>query len=81
MLTPTFVLVPTSFCLSEILVRRDLSQRELARLSGVSYVTINRLCRNTTSQVALATLDRVADALGVSPGSLITKVPAPKARR
>ena len=67
--------VPTVFCLEPLLEARGLSQRELARLAGVSYVTVNRLCRNATTQVSLKTLDAIADALDVQPGELIAKDP------
>lgn len=69
-------LVPTTFCLRELLEKLGLSQSELARRSGVSFATINRMCTNATSQVSLETLDKLADALGVAPGDLIAKEPA-----
>jgi putative transcriptional regulator len=65
--------MPTTFRLSEILEKRGMSQSELARLSGVSHVTINRMCANHTEGVALATLDSIAGALGVEPGELIVR--------
>ena len=73
--------MPTVFCLREIIERRGVSQSELARQSGVSFATINRLCTNATRQVSLDTLHRLASTLSspalggkrVEPGDLITR--------
>jgi DNA-binding Xre family transcriptional regulator len=48
-----------------------MGQRELARVSGVSLSTISRLATNSTGQVSLDVLDRLAAALNVKPGDLI----------
>ena len=68
--------MPTVFDLAAILTRQAISQSELARRSGLSLRTVNRIYLNTTSQVSLATLDKLADALGVAPGRLLAKHPA-----
>jgi len=67
--------VPTRFRLDDLLAKQDppLSQRELARRSGVSPTTINRMCANLTAQVSLATLDAIADVLDVEPGELLER--------
>jgi transcriptional regulator with XRE-family HTH domain len=65
--------MPTVFCLREILEARGISQSELARQSGVSFATINRLATNATRQVSLDTLDKIATTLGVDPGALIVR--------
>ncbi len=70
----------TRFRLREILEARGLTQVELARQSKVPLLTIGRLCRNSTAQVSLKTLDRLADSLGVAPGDLLSSS-APKPRR
>lgn len=57
-----------------------MSQRELARLSGVSLVTVNAIANNKTKTVALATLDAIADALGIEPGELLEREPARRRR-
>ena len=64
----------TRFRLGELLAARKpepLTQAELVRLSGVSAVTVNRIVLNRTAQVSLATLGKLAMALGVEPGDLI----------
>lgn len=65
--------MPTTFRLKEILEKLGIGQSELARRSGVSFATINRMCTNATSGVLLETLDRLAAALGVEPGELIVR--------
>lgn len=76
---PSFLVMPTEFRLAEILAVCGMSQRELARLSGVSFVTVNAIHGNRTTRVDLATLDKLAAVLGVQPGELIVK--APKRRK
>lgn len=65
--------MPTAFRLREVLERKGTSQSDLARQSGVSFATINRLCTNATAMVSLKTLDALAGALGVEPGELIAR--------
>jgi transcriptional regulator with XRE-family HTH domain len=63
----------TIFRLAAALERQGMSQSELARVSGVGLSTVSRLCRNSTAQVSLATLDAIAAALKVEPGDLIVR--------
>jgi DNA-binding Xre family transcriptional regulator len=72
--------MPTVFRLAEVLERAGMSQSELARQSGLSLQTVNRLCTNRTSQVSLATLDKLAQALKVEPGDLIARSSARRTR-
>jgi DNA-binding Xre family transcriptional regulator len=60
------------------LAHDDMSQSELARQSGVHFVTVNRICRNLTTRVDLETLDRLSAVLGCEPGDLVGRE---KARR
>ena len=78
----TVAAVPTRFRLQQLLDEHDppMAQRELARLSGVSAVTINAISNNRTSRVDLATLDALSKALGVEPGDLIEREPAKRGR-
>ena len=67
--------MPVRFRLAAILKSLGISQRELARTSGVSLTIISRMVHNHARQVSLATLDKVAKALGVEPGELIVREP------
>ncbi len=67
--------MPVRFRLQEILDSRDppLSQRALARTSGVSLVTVNAIANNRTARVDLETIDAICGALGVEPGELFVR--------
>ncbi len=67
--------------LSELLTEGGMGQSELARRSGVSFVTINRMCSNLTAGVSLHTLDKLANVLGVRPGDLIGDASPAKSKR
>jgi DNA-binding Xre family transcriptional regulator len=73
------------FRLDELLARPPeeggLSMSELARRSGVSFVTINAIAKNRTRQVHLDTLEKLSTALGVQPGDLIVREADPPRRR
>ena len=67
--------MPVRFRLEEVLGEREMSQTELARLSGVSLVTVNALTRNRTRQVALDTIDKLCKVLKCEAGDLLTRKP------
>ncbi|MGI8496689.1 MAG: helix-turn-helix domain-containing protein [Gemmatimonadaceae bacterium] len=50
-----------------------MSMSELARRSGVTFVTINAISKNRTTRVDLETLDKLSKALGVQPGELLER--------
>lgn len=52
--------------IKELREKRRMSQAELARLSGVSRPTINRIESNTDVVINTQTLERIAKALNVS---------------
>ena len=70
-------MTPARFRLRELMDAHDppLSQYELARRSGVSRVTVNAIAQNKTTRVDLATLDALANVLGVEPGELLEREP------
>ena len=47
-----------------------ITQSELARLSDVTFATVNAIANNRTRQVHLDTLDKLCKALRVEPGAL-----------
>lgn len=70
----------TEFRLDELLRERDLSQADLARISGVSILRINALRRNRTAMISLTTIDKICGALGCTPGDLFSRPPDPAKR-
>lgn len=61
------------FRLKEQLEEIGMTQSDLARRSGVSFVTINRMVANKTAQVSLKTLDALSKVLKCEPGRLLER--------
>jgi putative transcriptional regulator len=70
----------TRFRLQELLDAAGMSQSELARLSGVSVVTINAMANQRTTRVDLSTLDAISKRLGCEPGDLLERDPKRRAK-
>jgi transcriptional regulator with XRE-family HTH domain len=68
-------LSPISLRLKEFREAQRLSQAELARRSGVSQSTISRIEAGATGGLNLASLEGLADALGVNAALLIVHEP------
>ena len=66
--------VAIRFRLHELLEEAGISQSELARRSGLSFVTINGIANNRIAGIKLTTLDALVSALGVEPGELFEQV-------
>ena len=58
--------------LDRILIQRGLSQRALARLSGVHRATIARLCNDTWEKVDRYVLAWLCECLHVKPQTLLS---------
>ena len=61
------------FRLQELLDAAEMSQSELARRSGVSLVTVNKIAQNRSNQVSLKTLDALSKVLKCEPGDLLER--------
>ncbi|MCM3293457.1 helix-turn-helix transcriptional regulator [Paenibacillus sp. MER 180] len=57
--------------LRQLLEQKGISQRELARLTGLRASTINHLCSDNVDRVYLETLELVCKTLGVRIEELI----------
>ncbi|WP_258073018.1 helix-turn-helix domain-containing protein [Brevibacillus laterosporus] len=51
--------------LADILKERGISQRELARLTGIRVSSINEMCNNETVRLPLDNLAKICEVLGV----------------
>src|SRR5258708_4567489 len=60
--------------IKEIAESKGISQRKLAKLTGIDIKGIQRIFREPTPNVTLQTLDRLAKALGVNASELIDSV-------
>ena len=59
--------------LKKIREERGLTQGELAKLSGISRVTINRIENGMQREIMVGNLNKLADALGCSVSELISE--------
>lgn len=55
------------------LARREMSQQDLAKASGVHYVVINRILNEAVDDVKLDTVDRIAHGLNLESSDLLKK--------
>jgi putative transcriptional regulator len=49
--------------LDKVLAEREMSQHELARLTGIRQPSINEMCRNQTSRLPLQNLAKICEVL------------------
>ncbi|WP_141336207.1 helix-turn-helix transcriptional regulator [Paenibacillus sp. tmac-D7] len=63
--------MPIRVRLKEILEEKGLSQRELARLTGLRPNTISHLCSNTATSIYFDTLETICKTLNIRLEELI----------
>ncbi len=63
--------MPIKVRLQEILDKKDMPQRELARLTGLRPSTINHLCSDRVDRVYLETLELICKKLEIRIDELI----------
>ncbi|WP_199427103.1 helix-turn-helix domain-containing protein [Thermaerobacillus caldiproteolyticus] len=63
--------MPIKIKLKEILKARGISQRELARLTGLRPNTISHLCSDNVDRIYLSTLETVCKVLDIDIQKLI----------
>lgn len=62
---------PITLRVQEVRGTKGISQAELARRSGVTRATINRIENAKVTSIDLGVLEKIADALGVDAALLI----------
>ena len=62
----------------EVAQQKKMSQRQLVLRSGLDIRIVQRVLRDSYTNITLATLDRLAKALGVDASELIESVPDDK---
>jgi putative transcriptional regulator len=65
--------MPVRVRLKQILADRNMSQRELARLTGLRPNTISHLCSNEVDRVHLSTFDIICQTLNININELIVE--------
>lgn len=73
--TPYSDHVPIFFRLRELRHALRLSQAELAARAGVRRATLSRLENSRVGAIDLVVLEKLADALAVEPGFLLSRTP------
>jgi transcriptional regulator with XRE-family HTH domain len=68
---------PAFFRIKELREARGMTRAQLAAAVGVRQATINDLENGHTREDTLALIDRLCEALSVSPGELIVRTEAP----
>jgi DNA-binding Xre family transcriptional regulator len=62
----------------EVALQKGISQRQLTLRSGLDIRIVQRVFRDSTTNITLATLDKFAKVLEVDASSLIESVPDPE---
>ncbi|WP_307205379.1 helix-turn-helix domain-containing protein [Paenibacillus harenae] len=65
--------MPVVVKLKEILAERNMSQRELARLTGLRPNTISHLCSSDVDRVHLSTFDIICKTLNISLSEILVQ--------
>ncbi len=73
-------MTPLRIQLREVRIVRGLTQAGLAKRAGVRHATVNRIENNRVTAIDLTVLAKLANALGVSAGLLLTDAPDTIAR-
>jgi transcriptional regulator with XRE-family HTH domain len=63
--------------LRELRLALGLTQAELAARAGTRRATVSRLENSRVTAIELEVLEKLADVLGVEPGFLLSRMPAP----
>jgi transcriptional regulator with XRE-family HTH domain len=71
-------MTPLRLRIDELRAEKGLTLDDLAKKARVGRSTVIRLEQATTTRVDLAVIEKLAKALGVSAGELLTTKPRPK---
>ena len=59
------------FRLKVLLAEHDMTQRQLAEITGIRPPTISAICANTVKQMPVTVIERICHALSCQPGDLM----------
>ena len=63
--------MPVRFKLKVLLAEREMTQKQLAEITGIRPPTISAICTNTAKQVPVYAIERICKALSCQPGDFI----------
>lgn len=61
--------------LNEMLAKKNISQRELARLTDIRHMTINEMCNNQVKHIPLDNLAKICEVLKCKITDVLELVP------
>jgi putative transcriptional regulator len=66
--------MPLKFKLKVLLAMRDMTQKQLAEVTGIRPPTISAIANGTAKHLPVDVLNRICAALGVQPGDIMEYV-------
>lgn len=63
-----------NFRLDEIMKEKGRGVRELARATGLTVVTVSRICNNRNKGITLEVIGKLCTELGIQPGELYREI-------
>ena len=62
------------FRIKVMLAMREMTQKELAEITGIRPPTISALCTGTAKHIPVDVLDKICEALNCQPGDIIEHI-------
>lgn len=67
--------MPIRFRLKVLLAMNNMTQKQLAEITGIRPPTISAICTNTAKQVPVTVIERICEALNCQPGDIMEYIP------
>lgn len=65
------------FNVKVMLAMRDMTQKQLAEITGIRPPTVSMICLGTVKQLPIDALNKICKALDCQPSDLMTYIPDP----
>ena len=63
--------MPIKFRLKVLLAMNEMTQKQLAKITGIRPPTISAICTNSIKHIPVDVIDRICTALNCQPGDLM----------
>ncbi len=67
--------MPMKFKLKVLLAMNDMTQKQLAEITGIRPPTVSAICTNTVKQIPVGVIEKICAALHCQPGDILEYVP------
>ncbi|MEG0875077.1 MAG: helix-turn-helix transcriptional regulator [Clostridiales bacterium] len=67
--------MPIKFRLKVVLAMNDMTQKQLAEITGIRPPTISAICTNSIKHIPVDVLNKICNALKCQPGDIIEHIP------